>query len=76
MSDAAMPKIKVTDTQNLDGSPTQPSGVESPSTTTDGGQSARPKSTTSSEGKMFDSYTCYIGTHSSSCYVGSSEMLK
>jgi len=50
MSDAALPKIKVTDAQNLDGSATGTSGVESPSTTTDGGQSARPRSATSSEG--------------------------
>jgi hypothetical protein len=50
MSDAALPKIKVTDAQNLDGSATGTSGVESPSTTTDGGQSGRPRSATSSEG--------------------------
>jgi hypothetical protein len=52
MSEAALPKIKVTDAQNLDGSTTGASGVESPSTTTDGGQSARPRSATSSEGKF------------------------
>lgn len=52
MSDPALPQIKVVDTQNPDGSagtgPT--SALESPSTTTDGGQSQRPKSATSSEG--------------------------
>jgi hypothetical protein len=53
MSDAALPKIKVTDAQNLDESATGTSGVESPSTTTDGGQSARPRSATSSEGMRY-----------------------
>ncbi|KAF4632062.1 hypothetical protein G7Y89_g6078 [Cudoniella acicularis] len=43
--------IKVIDTQNLDGSATGTStGVDSPSNTTDGGQSGRPRSATSSEG--------------------------
>jgi hypothetical protein len=51
MSDVALPKIKVTDAQNLDGSTTGTSGVDSPSTTTDG-QSTRPRSTTSSEGMV------------------------
>ncbi|KAH8672532.1 WD40-repeat-containing domain protein [Tricladium varicosporioides] len=51
MSDAALPKIKVIDTQNLDGSGTGTStGVDSPSNTTDGGHSGRPRSATSSEG--------------------------
>ncbi|KAG0648662.1 putative WD repeat-containing [Hyphodiscus hymeniophilus] len=47
MSKVALPKI-VIDAQNLDGSAAGISGVDS--TTTDGGQSPRPKSATSSEG--------------------------
>ena len=47
MSDIALPKIKVTDAHNLDGNAGGTSGVDS---TTDGGQSARPRSVTSSEG--------------------------
>ena len=47
MSDAALPKIKVTDAPNLEGSSVAAS--LSPSTT-DGGQSGRPRSPTSSEG--------------------------
>jgi hypothetical protein len=47
MSDPALPRIKVTDAQNLEGGA---SPVDTPSTTTDGGQSARPRSATSSEG--------------------------
>ncbi|CZS97259.1 related to WD repeat-containing protein 44 [Rhynchosporium graminicola] len=43
MSDA-LPKIKVTDSQHPDGT-----ALDSPSTATDGGQTARPKSATSSE---------------------------
>lgn len=50
MSEAALPKIKVTDTQYLDGSTAGASGVESPSTPTESGQSPRPRSATSSEG--------------------------
>jgi hypothetical protein len=50
MSDAAaLPKIKVIDAHNLEGS-AGTSGVDSPSNTTDGGQSGRPRSATSSEG--------------------------
>lgn len=52
MSDVALPKIKVTDAQNLDGSAVGTPAVESPSTTTDGGQSTRPRSATSSEGEF------------------------
>lgn len=50
MSDPALPRIKVTDAQNLEGAA---SPVDTPSTTTDGGQSARPRSATSSEGMSF-----------------------
>jgi hypothetical protein len=50
MSDPALPQIKVVDTQNPDGSAGGTPGLESPSTT-DGGQSQRPKSATSSEGQ-------------------------
>jgi hypothetical protein len=61
MSDVALPKIKVTDSQNLDGSALGTSGgVESPSTTTDGGQSARPRSATSSEGVYLQSLYCAL----------------
>jgi hypothetical protein len=51
MSDAVLPKIKVTDPRNLDGSAAGTSGLDSPSTT-DGGQSGRPKSGSSSEGTL------------------------
>jgi hypothetical protein len=56
MSDPALPKIKVVDTQNPDGNAGTggASALESPSTTTDGGQSQRPKSATSSEGQLPD----------------------
>ncbi|RDL39642.1 WD40 repeat-like protein [Venustampulla echinocandica] len=48
---AVLPKIKVIETQNLDRSGAGASlSLDSPSNTTDGGQSARPKSATSSEG--------------------------
>ncbi|KUJ21898.1 uncharacterized protein LY89DRAFT_704673, partial [Mollisia scopiformis] len=50
MADPPLPRIKVTDAQFPEGSATGTSGLESPSTTTDGGQSARPRSATSSEG--------------------------
>ncbi|KAG9239063.1 WD40-repeat-containing domain protein [Amylocarpus encephaloides] len=51
MSTAAPPKTKLIDTQDLDGSGTGNStGIESPSTATDGGRSTRPKSSASSEG--------------------------
>lgn len=50
MADVALPKIKVTDAQNLEGSAAGTSGVDSPSAATDGGQSTRPRSATSSEG--------------------------
>ncbi|KAF8866779.1 WD40 repeat-like protein [Acephala macrosclerotiorum] len=50
MADPPLPRIKVTDAQFQEGSATGTSGVDSPSTTTDGGQSARPRSATSSEG--------------------------
>jgi hypothetical protein len=53
MSDVVLPKIKVTDAHNLDGSAAATSAVESPSTTADGGQSARPRSATSSEGSLY-----------------------
>jgi hypothetical protein len=53
MSDVALPKIKVTDAHNLDGSAAATSGVESPSTTTD---AARPRSATSSEGSLYLEY--------------------
>ncbi|KAL2075746.1 hypothetical protein VTL71DRAFT_689 [Oculimacula yallundae] len=43
----ALPKIKVTDSQYPDGHGTT---IDSPSTATDGGQTARPRSATSSEG--------------------------
>ncbi|KAG4434459.1 hypothetical protein IFR05_010069 [Cadophora sp. M221] len=43
----ALPKIKVTDSQYPDGNGT---ALDSPSTATDGGQTARPRSATSSEG--------------------------
>ena len=57
MSDVALPKIKVTDAQNLDGSAAGTSAIESPSTnTTDGGQSTRPRSATSSEGSLRSSH--------------------
>jgi len=46
MSDA-LPKIKVTDSQHPDGHGTS---LDSPSTVTDGGQTTRPRSATSSEG--------------------------
>lgn len=53
MSDVAqLPKIRVIDAQNLSGSAAGTSGVES--TTTDGGQSTRPRSATSSEGSLLD----------------------
>jgi hypothetical protein len=48
MSDVALPKIKVTDAHNSDDRTT--SVAESPSTTTDGSQSVRPRSAASSEG--------------------------
>jgi len=44
--EGALPKIRVTDPQNGSAG----SGLDSPSTTTDGGQSIRPRSATSSEG--------------------------
>jgi hypothetical protein len=47
MSDAALPKIKVTDAPNVEG--TSVAASLSPSTT-DGGQPGRPRSPTSSEG--------------------------
>ncbi|KAE8451579.1 hypothetical protein EG329_003652 [Mollisiaceae sp. DMI_Dod_QoI] len=52
MADPPLPRIKVTDAQFPEGSATGTSGLDSysPSTTTDGGQSARPRSATSSEG--------------------------
>lgn len=56
-SEIALPKIRVINTHNLAGSATGTngtSGLESPSNTTDGGTSARPRSATSSEG-MFSS---------------------
>ncbi|TVY80849.1 putative WD repeat-containing protein, partial [Lachnellula suecica] len=49
MSDV-LPKIKVIDAHNLEGSAAFSSGVDSPSNTTDGGQSARPRSADSSDG--------------------------
>ncbi|EHL00564.1 hypothetical protein M7I_3449 [Glarea lozoyensis 74030] len=53
MSAAALPKIKVIDTQNVNGNGQGSSvGIDSPSTITDGGQSGRPKSSTSSEDKQ------------------------
>lgn len=48
MSDAVLPKIEVTDAPNLEGSSVAAASL-SPSTT-DGGQSGRPRSPTSSEG--------------------------
>lgn len=52
MSEVAVPKIRVTDEKNLDGSSSinGASIVDTPSTTTDGGHSIRPRSATSSEG--------------------------
>jgi len=55
MSDVALPKIKVSDAENLDGGAAGTSGVDSPSGT-DGGQSVRPLSATSSEGTFLDLY--------------------
>lgn len=52
MSDAVLPKIKVNDPRNLDGNAAGGAGLESPSTTTDGGHSGRPKSGSSSEGMI------------------------
>jgi hypothetical protein len=52
MSNAVLPKIKVNDPRNLDGSAAGAAGLESPSTTTDGGHSGRPKSGSSSEGMV------------------------
>jgi len=56
MSEVALPKIKVTDAHLADSSAAGTSGVESPSTTTDGGHSTRPRSATSSEGTFDDFY--------------------
>jgi len=46
--ETTLPKIRVTDAQNGDGS-VGTSAVESPTTVADGGQVARPISTTSTE---------------------------
>ncbi|PBP27424.1 WD repeat domain-containing protein [Diplocarpon rosae] len=51
MSDAVLPKIEVTHVQNPDGTDNNGAqSLDSPSTITEGGQSARPKSAASSEG--------------------------
>jgi hypothetical protein len=50
MSEVALPKIKVTDEHHLDGGTNGASILDTPSTTTDGGHSIRPRSATSSEG--------------------------
>jgi hypothetical protein len=55
MADPPLPTIKVTDAHLAEGSGT--GTADSPSTTTDGGHSARPISTTSSEGQSCDVYT-------------------
>ncbi|CAG8980701.1 hypothetical protein HYALB_00007193 [Hymenoscyphus albidus] len=54
MSEIVLPKIQVIDTHNADGSTPDNShpAIDSPSNTTDGGQSGRPKSSTSSEGNL------------------------
>jgi hypothetical protein len=49
MSDPALPRIRVSDAQNAE---VGASPVDTPSTTTEGGLSARPKSATSSEGMI------------------------
>ena len=49
MSEAALPGIRVTDAQNLEGSA---SDVESPTTAADGGQSISLRSAASSEGRL------------------------
>lgn len=56
MSDA-LPKIKVTDV-HTDGQGTQ--GRDTPSTITDGGPSARPRSATSSEGAFLLFYIILV----------------
>ena len=56
MSDVALPKIKVTDALNLDRSTAGTSGVASPTTTADGAQFTRPRSATSSEGLLLESF--------------------
>jgi hypothetical protein len=72
MSSAALPKIKVIDTQNLNGSGHgNTAGIDSPSTITDGGQSGRPKSSNSSEG-MFS----FMHSYCSPCLDKSSQMLR
>lgn len=53
----ALPKIKVTDSQYPEGNGT---ALDSPSTATDGGQTARPRSATSSEGKLCYFSACLI----------------
>lgn len=55
----ALPTIRVTDSQNQDGSPAG-GGLDSPSSATDGGQTARPKSQTSSEGNLAYPVTLYV----------------
>jgi WD repeat-containing protein 44 len=69
-SEVALPKIKVMDAHNLEGSATGTGtlGMDSPSNTTDGGTSARPKSATSSEG-MFPSFLSYMAfSFSGGCF--------
>ncbi len=63
MPDPVLPQIRVTDSQIPEGSAGASAGVDSPSTTTDGGQSQRPKSSTSSEGQLTTVYTAMASIH-------------